>query len=62
MTTSFAVPIRGGGNLRVSEPRPEITEAEARILEDLAEMRESHPEGYEALIGDLGTDGPEGEQ
>ena len=34
----------------------EITQEEARILEDLAEMRESDPEGYEALIGDLGAD------
>ena len=38
---------------------PEMTEEEARILEDLAEMRESDPEGFAALVGDLGDDEPE---
>ena len=36
-----------------------MTEEEARILEDLAEMRESDPEGFAALVGDLGDDEPE---
>ncbi len=43
----------------MSEQMPEITEEEARILEELAELEESDPEGYEALIADFGTDEPE---
>ena len=35
---------------------PEITPGEARLLEELAELYESDPEGYQALIRDLGTD------
>jgi hypothetical protein len=38
---------------------PEITEEEARILEDLAQMHTEDPEGFAALIGDLGTDEPQ---
>ncbi len=35
---------------------PEITEEETRILEELAQMRENDPEGYEALVGDRGPE------
>jgi len=39
----------------VSEQMPEITEAEVRVLDELAEMRESDPEGYAAVLEDLTT-------
>ena len=37
----------------------EFTSEELQALEDLAEMRESDPEGFAALVGDLGDDEPE---
>jgi hypothetical protein len=40
----------------MSEQMPEITEEEARILEELAELEESDPAGYQALIEDLGEE------
>jgi hypothetical protein len=38
----------------MSEQMPEITDEDARVLEELVELAETDPEGYQALIGDLG--------
>jgi hypothetical protein len=37
----------------VSEQMPEITAEEARVLEELDQLRQDDPEGYAAMIGDL---------
>ena len=34
----------------MSEKTPEITEAEARLLDELADLHESDPAGYRALV------------
>jgi len=40
----------------VSEQMPEITEAEARVLDELVDLRESDPEGYRALVDEASPD------
>ena len=37
----------------MSEKTPEITEAEARLLDELADLKANDPEGYAAVLEDL---------